>query len=240
MSSYVSNGSARGRRSSVPSGYSTNQVARLARARVQRILFELRTTGNWRGVEPVSRNPLVWPREAISRVLCRAPEWELMRPHAVVESSPGKWHVYWKLSDCGLDTFKRLQQALNVHFNGDPKVCDLPRVLRLPGFLHQKDQPFLSRLVEAWDGPAYTVSEVTEKLELTLSRGGSQVAKEVDPDAFHDRFKGTLPPSLMLIASGRVPSSKGFNSTAIQLVTAAQTAGVNENKLVELCQPVTA
>lgn len=74
-----------------------------------------------------------------------------LRPHAVVESSPGKWHVYWRLSDCSLDTFKPLQQALSSRFGGDPKVCDLPRVLRLPGFLHQKAKPFLSRLIESWD-----------------------------------------------------------------------------------------
>lgn len=158
-----------------------------------------------------------------------------LRPHAVVESSPGKWHVYWKLSDCGRDTFKPLQQALNLRFGGDPKVCDLPRVLRLPGFLHQKDKPFLSRLIESWDGPAYSVSAVIKALNLTLSQKASYVARETDPDEFHDRFKSTLPPSLMLIASGRVPSQKGFNFTAIQLVTAAHTSGVGEDRLVELC-----
>lgn len=159
-----------------------------------------------------------------------------LRPHALVESSPGKWHVYWKVSDCALDRFKLLQQALSSRFGGDPKVCDLPRVLRLPGFLHQKGESFTTRLVETWDGSAYTVSEVMEKLGLTLTQGTEQAARETDPDAFYDRFKGKLPPSLMLIASGRVPSQKGFNTTAMQLVAAAHTSGVGENALVELCQ----
>ena len=80
MSRKSSKGNAQGRRSSVPDGYTTKQVARLARVRLGRILFELGTTGNWRGVEPVSRRPLIWPRQAISSVLSRAPERELMTP----------------------------------------------------------------------------------------------------------------------------------------------------------------
>lgn len=159
-----------------------------------------------------------------------------LRPHAVVESSPGKWHVYWKLSDCPLATFKSLQQALNSRFGGDPKVCDLPRVLRLPGFLHQKSEPFRSRLADSWSGPAYSTRELTETFGLNVTQQSGGAARETDPDAFHDRFKGKLPPSLMLIASGRVPSQRGFNATAMQLVTAAHTVGINENALIELCR----
>lgn len=78
MSRNAFKGNARGRHSSVPSGFSTKQVARLARVRIGRILFALRTTGNWRGVEPLCRSPLVWPQGAINRVLWRAPDRALM------------------------------------------------------------------------------------------------------------------------------------------------------------------
>lgn len=68
-------------------------------------------------------------------------------PDIVVESSPGRWHAYWLTEGCPLDEFKERQVLLAEMFDGDPKVCDLPRVMRLPGFLHQKGEPFLSVLM---------------------------------------------------------------------------------------------
>lgn len=69
-------------------------------------------------------------------------------PHILVESSPNKWHGYWRVDDCPLDKFKERQHALADRFNGDRSVCDLPRVMRLPGFWHHKtDVPFQTRLV---------------------------------------------------------------------------------------------
>lgn len=74
------------------------------------------------------------------------PVLETIEPHAVVESSPGKWHAYWRVSDCPPARFKGAQQALARRFGGDPSVCDLPRVLRVPGFVHRKAEPFVSRI----------------------------------------------------------------------------------------------
>lgn len=68
-------------------------------------------------------------------------------PHIVVESSLQKWHAYWLIDHCPLEEFKARQQALALKFDGDLKVCDLPRVLRVPGFWHLKAQPFQSRLI---------------------------------------------------------------------------------------------
>ena len=68
-------------------------------------------------------------------------------PSIVVESSPGKFHHYWLVKDCPLERFKPAQQALAARFGTDPAVCDLPRVMRLPGFVHHKRAPFRSRIV---------------------------------------------------------------------------------------------
>jgi hypothetical protein len=35
-----------------------------------------------------------------------------LRPQLIVESSPGKYHAYWKVHDCPLDQFKPVQQAI--------------------------------------------------------------------------------------------------------------------------------
>lgn len=69
-------------------------------------------------------------------------------PHIIVESSPGKWHAYWKTEDAVLADFPGVQKLLAARFSGDLAVCDLPRVMRLPGFFHLKQSgtPFLTRM----------------------------------------------------------------------------------------------
>ena len=70
-----------------------------------------------------------------------------LHPDIVVESSPKRWHTYWLTDDCPLTEFRHHQQLIASKFGGDPKVIDLPRVMRLPGFLHQKGEPFLTRVI---------------------------------------------------------------------------------------------
>ncbi len=70
-------------------------------------------------------------------------------PHIAVESSPGKGHGYFLVDDCPLDKFKERQHALADRFNGDRAVCDVSRVMRLPGFFHLKNAiPFQTRLIK--------------------------------------------------------------------------------------------
>ena len=74
------------------------------------------------------------------------PEWHLP-PSAVVRSGSGGYHAYWILSNPieVTDTaqsaawFKLHQQSLAVRYGADPKVCDLPRVMRLPFTTNQKN-----------------------------------------------------------------------------------------------------
>ncbi|APW47338.1 DNA-primase RepB domain-containing protein [Rhodoferax antarcticus] len=68
-------------------------------------------------------------------------------PDIVVESSPGRWHTHWLTNDCPLADFKLRQKQIAAKFKGDPNVCDLPRVMRLPGFWHQKAEPFMTRMI---------------------------------------------------------------------------------------------
>ena len=68
-------------------------------------------------------------------------------PTIVVESSPARWHAYW-LTDCELEGFGRAQTALADKFGGDKSVTDLARVMRLPGFIHNKSaEPVMTRLL---------------------------------------------------------------------------------------------
>jgi RecA-family ATPase len=85
------------------------------------------------------------------------------RPHIITETSPGRWHCYWHVIDgMPLKEFTPLQEAIAVRFDGDPKPKDLPRVMRLPGFVHRKAEPFLSRVVQVNDIEAYDWAELAK------------------------------------------------------------------------------
>ncbi len=70
-----------------------------------------------------------------------------LRPDIVVESSPKRWHAYWLTDDCPLDQFTMRQKQIAALYRGDSAVSDLPRVMRLPGFFHQKEEPFVTHVV---------------------------------------------------------------------------------------------
>jgi len=91
-----------------------------------------------------------------------------LQPHIIVESSPGRWHAYWLTTGAPLGLFKPMQQAIAQRFGADPKVCDLSRVMRLPGFFHCKGEPFLSRVLAQHDGAPYPHVAMVEAFGLAL------------------------------------------------------------------------
>lgn len=78
-----------------------------------------------------------------------------IKPHLIVESSPGKYHAYWLVRNCPLAAFREAQKAIARRFGSDPKVHDLPRVLRVPGFQHRKGEPFQVRVIEQSEHEPY-------------------------------------------------------------------------------------
>jgi hypothetical protein len=59
-------------------------------------------------------------------------------PHIVVETSPGRYHNYWLVKDCPLTEFKEAQIQMIEAWDTDKSINDLTRIMRLPGFPHQK------------------------------------------------------------------------------------------------------
>ena len=64
-----------------------------------------------------------------------------LQPHIVVETSPERFHAYWLVDDILKQEFSAVQEMLERRFDGDAHVKDLPRVMRLAGFYHQKHEP---------------------------------------------------------------------------------------------------
>ena len=102
-----------------------------------------------------------------------------VEPHAVIESSPGRWHVYWEVTGCSLEQFKPAQTALALKFNGDKSVNDLPRVLRVPGFLHRKGEPFQTRIESLAPLQPYAFDDLVQRLGLDLT---AKAPPRVDPE----------------------------------------------------------
>ncbi|MBC1236290.1 DEAD/DEAH box helicase family protein [Nostoc sp. 2RC] len=80
---------------------------------------------------------------------------------AIVQSKNGK-HIYWFLNP-GQDIklFTPYQAMLSELTGGDPKIKDLPRVMRLPGFYHMKNPsaPFMVELLELHIDRRYNLSD---------------------------------------------------------------------------------
>ena len=95
-----------------------------------------------------------------------------LEPHMIVESSPGKYHAYWVTEGLALDQFTPVQKAIAARFNSDPVVNDLPRVMRLPGFIHQKGEPFLSRITHLSDRMPYTADAVLAEFPPVAQTNG--------------------------------------------------------------------
>lgn len=107
-------------------------------------------------------------------------------PHFAVQTSPGKFHVYWVVEPYqGNDYFSLLQRKLRQTFNGDKVVVDATRVMRVPGFYHRKGEP---HLVTCWALPGYGQPLPVQALETALAAvnvidGGLGVRHELgDPE----------------------------------------------------------
>ena len=88
-------------------------------------------------------------------------------PSIIVRSAAGP-HAYWLVDDCELTAFQSAQKRLAAHYSSDPKVCDLPRVLRVPGYWHCKREP-VRVVLESAPGTRYRTADVLQDI-AELSR----------------------------------------------------------------------
>lgn len=95
----------------------------------------------------------------------RAAQW-FPAPSFAVQTSPGKFHVYWPVvSYVGNDFYTLTQRKLRQYFDGDKSVIDPTRVMRVPGTYHHKGEP---HLVTCWTLPGYGYVTSGEQLAEAL------------------------------------------------------------------------
>ena len=99
-----------------------------------------------------------------------APLTDALKPHMVIESSPGRYHVYWRTNDCSPEEFQAIQQAIAVKFGTDKVIKNPSRVMRLPGYFHQKATSFQVKFIsENADLATYTLNEIINGLALNIA-----------------------------------------------------------------------
>ncbi|GGK91544.1 phage/plasmid primase, P4 family [Deinococcus radiotolerans] len=141
--------------------------------------------------------------------------WKL-RPSALVESSPGKYHAYWLLSDepeLNNAEFNRQQEALAIAVGSRPNDCKgLSRVMRLPGFTHHKQGAVPSRLLEA-PGHTYTAAQIHKAYPIPKAERAASVRYSAPTSA------GDVPSpqKIMEVVLSRADLQEGRNNTAFKL-----------------------
>jgi hypothetical protein len=63
------------------------------------------------------------------------------QPNYVLNTSPEKYQVVWKVDGIGQEQAETIQRAMVREFGGDPAATDSTRVLRLPTFPNRKHEP---------------------------------------------------------------------------------------------------
>lgn len=133
-----------------------------------------------------------------------------LKPHIVVESSPDRWHAYWLVNGLALSQFKAMQAAIAARLGTDPKVNDLSRVMRIPGFFHRKGVSFLTRLHGLHDAQVYDAQQLA-----TLFLGGlapvHQPPARPDASIIHE---GSRNETLFGLAAGFV--QRGLNEKSVK------------------------
>lgn len=117
------------------------------------------------------------------------------------ESSPGKYHVYFNVADDvqrDLAGFTGRQKQLAQLFGGGRESVDLSRVLRLPGFLHQKGKPFQVRCVyQDAKAPAHSIGD----FERALANVVIPEPAQADQDAAHDEDQTAIDAAIERLAT---------------------------------------
>lgn len=142
------------------------------------------------------------------------PEAFEIEPHMIVQSSPGKHHVYWLADDVALDSFKPLQKSIIQRYGSDPQPCDLPRVMRLPGFQHRKGEPFMVRMFHESGALPYPANRL--RAAFNAAPAALQTAPAVATDSIDADRHGDL-----LVLTRHLAAQVVFNKMARDSAMAA-------------------
>ncbi|HAS51001.1 MAG TPA: hypothetical protein DCS21_04415 [Gammaproteobacteria bacterium] len=120
----------------------------------------------------------------------RLPAWPI-EPHVINETSPGKYHCYWFSGDLEWADFDALMQVM-VAWGSDKNARDRARVMRLPGFWHQKHEtPFQVRMIAENERMPYSRQELLDAFPIQSAQPEPEAAT-VRPDKDHHQWMSVV------------------------------------------------
>ena len=86
-------------------------------------------------------------------------------------------HTYWFVKDVAVKDFRPIQKALIKHFNSDPACVNESRVLRLPNFYHNKQEPVMVECISFHPELKYTKEQLLEVLPEVVDDAPVEIKK---------------------------------------------------------------
>lgn len=134
-----------------------------------------------------------------------------LKPTVVVETANG-FHCYWKAKDATLSTWDRIvKRGIVPALEADPRASDPLRLLRKPGFLHWKGEPFEVRTIECKLSRVYTEVQMMdafpEPVADVVERAVNRQSELLGPVSFWVKV-AAIPGELLTKLSGH-PLCKG-------------------------------
>jgi hypothetical protein len=129
-----------------------------------------------------------------------------LRPSAIVESSPGHYHVYWRLTDpISPEMAEQLNKRLAHEIGADPSGFDLSQLLRIPDTVNHKypDHPRV-RVLDIEDSRTYSPAE----LDALLPELVEPKAEEHEADESEEEPPVVLDPEALKVWRGEKPKLK--------------------------------
>lgn len=102
---------------------------------------------------------------------------DLPSPNHILQSSPGKFQVVWRVEGFEKDEAERLMRALVRELGADPAATDSARVLRVPGFYNHKYETPHFVSVENLSNATHTPASFPRVTDHGRERHPARVAK---------------------------------------------------------------
>lgn len=158
------------------------------------------------------------------------PETWPLQPSIIVETSSGKYHVYWLVADFPTDNilFNRQQEATALRVGAKPHDAKgLARVMRLPGYYHQKGDPFLCTVVYCRPELVYTTTEIQAAFPLPQVQ-----RRPVNLTSSTSEGSSITPEKVISIMLERATDSRGRNQLGFDIACQIRDNGFTQSECV--------
>lgn len=87
-------------------------------------------------------------------------------PPSIIIKTRKSLHTYWIIENGDVSLFRPIQKALVSYFNADPNCVNEARCMRLPGFMHCKEEPLEVECILFKPERRYTQDQFIEALNI--------------------------------------------------------------------------